>query len=133
MSNFRKLRAWDLANQLGAVTYNVTVEIQTSFNRDMCDQLRRSSASIAANISEADEHESPSEKARFLQYSIASASETENHIQALRDINSMSYKDFADLNKRVVSVRRMLRRLIERVRARVPPRKPSRKVGRPRK
>ena len=127
MSNFRKLRVWELASQLGAKAFGVSVEIQTSFNRDMCGQLRRSSASIAANISEADEHESPSEKARYLQYSIASASETENHIQALRDINSMSYKDFAELNKMVVSVRRMLRRLIERVRARIPPRKSARR------
>ena len=123
MSNFRKLRVWELSSELGQKAFEVSVEIQTSFNRDMCKQLRRSSASIAANISEADDHESALEKARFLQYSVASASETENHIQALRDINSMSYKDFEDLMKRLVSVRRMLRKLLERVRERIPPEK----------
>jgi four helix bundle protein len=132
MPNFRKLRVWELASELGEKAFNVSVEIQTSFNREMCDQLRRSSGSIAANISEADEYESPAEQARFLQYSIGSASETENHIEALRDINSMSYKDFDELFQRVVSVRRMLRRLIHRVRARIPPRKIKRRPPRKR-
>jgi four helix bundle protein len=131
MSNFRKLIVWHLASELGKRSYNLSVEIQTSFNRNMCDQLRRSSASIASNISEADDYESASDKARFLTYAIGSASETENHVQALRDINSISYKDHADLTSRVISVRRMLRRLVERVRERIPPKK-SRKPRKPR-
>lgn len=130
MADFRKLDVWDLAQKLGAQAHLVADKMQTANNKELCDQLRRSALSIAANIAEGGEHKSPLEQARFLQYSIASASETENHIQTARDINSMSYADFVDLNKRLVSVRRMLRRLIERVRGRIPPDKPRRKPGR---
>jgi four helix bundle protein len=132
MADYRKLDVWDLAQKLGVQVHLVAAKMQTSNNRDLYDQLRRSSLSIAANIAEGWEHKSPLEQARYLQYSISSASETENHIQTARDINSMSYADFVDLGKRVVSVRRMLRRLIERVRGRIPPDKPPHKRRRKR-
>lgn len=126
MADFRKLRVWTAAHDLGLEANRVTLEMETRHNRELCDQLNRSAMSISANIAEGGEHESAKEQARFLQYSIASASETEGHIQMARDINSMSYTDFVDLHNRVVSVRRMLRRLIDRVRARIPPEEPRR-------
>ena len=80
--------------------------------------MSRSAMSISANIAEGSGHESPREFARYLQYAIASTSETEAHIRMARDINSMSYAEFENLMPRVVSVRRQLCALTRCVRDR---------------
>jgi len=119
MSDFRKLRVWADAHALGVEVERVGQELRTIRSQHLRKQLVRSALSIPANIAESSGHSSPREQARYLQYAIASASETEEHIQMARDINAMCYADFNNLMKRIVSVRRQLSRFIAKVRGRI--------------
>ena len=118
MADFRKLRVWQAAHELGVEVERVARGMRHSRARALCDQMSRSAMSISANIAEGSGHESPREFARYLQYAIASTSETEAHIRMARDINSMSYAEFENLMPRVVSVRRQLCALTRCVRDR---------------
>jgi four helix bundle protein len=119
MADFRKWRVWGDAHELGVEAVQATDRMRNERTRELCKQLSRSALSIPANIAESSGHTSPREMARFLQYAIASTSETEQHVQAARDINAMCYSDFNDLMKRIVSVRRQLTKFIEKVRGRI--------------
>ncbi len=62
MADYRKLEVWGLAKELGVKVHVVAEKMETSNNGELYDQLRRSSLSIAANISQGWEHKSPLEK-----------------------------------------------------------------------
>jgi four helix bundle protein len=79
------------------------------------DQLLRAAASVASNIIEGVSHESRREFARFLRYSVASASEVEGHAQLAFDLGMMSEADFKSLQGMVIDVRKMLYGLLKRV------------------
>lgn len=76
------------------------------------DQLMRAAMSVPTNIVEGSAHESPREFARFLRYSIASASEVEGHVQLARDMRLISAADYTGLIGHVVAVRKMLYGLV---------------------
>lgn len=80
----------------------VVEEMRKDSTRDLCDQLSRAARSIPANIVEGSAHVSYYQYARYLQYSLGSTSELEEHVQTARDINAMSYVDFENLMKRIV-------------------------------
>ena len=71
--------------------------------------------SVPTNIIEGNAHESPRERARYFRYALASASETEGHIQLGRDLQMISESDFKGLVAQVVDVRKMLHGLLKSV------------------
>ncbi len=81
------------------------------------DQLTRAAMSLPTNIVEGSAHPSQREFARFLQYSLASVSELEGHVQLARDLKLISEQDFTDLLTRIVDVRKMLHGLLKSVKA----------------
>jgi four helix bundle protein len=52
MRDFRQLEVWGLAHQLTLATYKVTAEFPKHELYGLTSQMRRCSASIAANIAE---------------------------------------------------------------------------------
>jgi four helix bundle protein len=95
--------------------YNLT----RSFPRDevygLTSQVRRSSASIGANIAEGCGRRSDGEMSRFLQIARGSASETEYHLLLAKDLGFLSEDDFRKTEQRVVEVQRMLTALVPKV------------------
>ena len=77
------------------------------------DQMLRAAISVPANIVEGSEHASRREFARFLRYSLASASEVEGHAQLAVDFGEMPQADFDRLAGQVAEVRKMLHGLIK--------------------
>ena len=115
MADYRKLRVYQHSHALAVDTEKVVEGMRRSSTRDLCDQLSRAARSIPANIAEGSEQDSYFQYARYLQYSLGSASELEEHVTMARDINAITCVDFESLTKQVVSVRRQLKRFRERV------------------
>jgi len=70
--------------------------------------LRRSSASIAANLAEGCGRGSDGDFARFVQNSMGSASETDYHFLLARDLTFLQVTDYDGVFPKVVDVKRML-------------------------
>jgi len=113
--DFRELKVWDKSHQLTLEVYKAT----TSFPREelygLTSQIRRSSASIAANIAEGCGRGSPAELSRYLQIAMGSASELEYHLVLARDLKILSMDAHESLDQRVTEVKRMLASFIQKL------------------
>jgi four helix bundle protein len=115
LKDFKELRAWSKAHELTLAIYGLT----RSFPRDeiygLTSQVRRSAASIGANIAEGCGRRSDGEMARFLQIARGSASETEYHLLLAKDLGFLTEGDFRKTEQRVVEVQRMLTAFVQKV------------------
>jgi four helix bundle protein len=118
VEDFKELKVWEKAHHLTLAVYAFT----RGFPRDeiygLTSQMRRSTASIAANIAEGCGRRSDGELARFLQIARGSASETEYHLLLARDLKFLSEDDFRVLLQRVTEVQKMLTGLVQTVQPR---------------
>jgi four helix bundle protein len=80
MQDFRKLLAWERAQCLAVAVCRATEGLSNARTPGLRSQLRRASASVAANIAEGAAAESPAQFARYLQMAIGSVSEVESHL-----------------------------------------------------
>ncbi len=78
-------------------------------------QLIRAAMSIPANIVEGRAQASEKDFARFLRYSVGSASELEYHLIIGRDMELISQESFNLLLEKLEQVRKMLHGLIGRL------------------
>jgi four helix bundle protein len=116
MRDFREIKVWAKAHDLTLEIYKVTATFPREATYGLTSQLRRSAASIPANIAEGFGRGGNNELARFLQIGMGSASEVEYHVLLARDLNLLSNSIYDDLNGRIVEVKRMLASLLLKVR-----------------
>ena len=83
----------------------------------LTSQIRRSGASIPANIAEGCGRDGDRELSRFLQIAMGSASEVEYHLLLAYNLGFLEERDYEQLNSEVVEVKRMLAALIKKTRA----------------
>ena len=74
------------------------------------NQLFRATLSIAANLAEGSSQRTKKEYARFVNYSLTSCSEVENHLTIARDLKAIPPSTFKSksLNSQTITVRKML-------------------------
>src|SRR5438128_1985058 len=77
MQDFRKLRVWAAAHQVTLAAYRVTRRFPRDELYGLTSQIRRSAASVCANIAEGCGRSSRRDFARFLHVAQGSASELE--------------------------------------------------------
>jgi len=115
LRDFRELKVWDKAHHLTLAAYRLT----KTFPRDelfgLTSQIRRASASIAANIAESCGRKGAAEMARFLYIALGSASELEYHLILARDLNYLKLSDYDGLAENATQVKRMLWSLIQKL------------------
>ena len=120
MYPFRKLTVWEKAHQLTLRVYAVTDGNGTRRYPVLSSQLRRSIASIPANIAEGAGHSTDPQFNRFLEIALASAREADYHLLLAKDLQAITEKDYAILEARLSEVQGMLvglrKRVLERVR-----------------
>jgi four helix bundle protein len=126
MGNFRKLRAWQAAEELTIHIHRLTRTMRGARSATLCDQLIRASMSVPINIVEGNAHRSLRERARFFGYALASLWEVEGHIQLSSDLDMMSKKDHEALLEETINVRRMLYGLLKKERTWDEPKPPMR-------
>ena len=117
MRDFRELKVWQKAHALALAVYGVTASFPPHERYGLTSQLRRSCASIGANIAEGCGRGTNPDLARFLQIAMGSASETESHLLLARDLGLLGQAGWERLSADLVEVKRMLASLIVRVRA----------------
>jgi four helix bundle protein len=115
MKDFKELRVWSKAHELTVFIYNLTRAFPKDEIYGLTSQVRRSAASIGANIAEGSGRRSDGEMTRFLQIARGSASATEYHLLLAKDLGFLSEGDFQKTEQRVVEVQRMLTALVQKV------------------
>jgi four helix bundle protein len=117
MKDFRDLNVWQLAHEAALAVYRCTRGFPREEVYGITGQLRRCSASVAANIAEGCGRSGNAEFGRFLTMAMGSASELEYFLLLARDLGYLSTQAHDELGQRVSQMRRMLNRLILKVQA----------------
>jgi four helix bundle protein len=85
--SFEKLDVWQNSRELILTIYKLTVKFPSSEIYGITSQIKRSSASTAANIAEGTSRNTNKDKAHFLTISYSSVTETLNHLIISKDLN----------------------------------------------
>ena len=114
--DFKRLKVWTSSHELTLAVYQATASFPTDEMYGLTSQIRRSGASIAANIAEGCGRGGDAELARFLAISMGSASELEYHLILARDLGFLTRQTHTALADEVVNVKRMLTSFIKYLR-----------------
>ena len=117
MKDYRNLKVWEKAHQTTLTIYRITAAFPKDELYGLTSQIRRSGASIPANIAEGCGRETDADFARFLQIAAGSASELDYHLLLARDLKFMGDQDYMAVMETLAEVRKMLTGLIKRLRA----------------
>lgn len=115
MKDFRNLVVWNKAHELTFRCYKFTSEFPRTETYGLTSQIRRSAASIAANIAEGCGKRGNAEFQRYLAIAAGSASELEYHLLLAKDLRFLEAQEYEFLNRAVVEIKRMLATLILKV------------------
>ena len=116
MRNYKDLRVWEEAHRLTLAIYTVTQAFPKDERFGLTSQVRRASASIAANLAEGCGRRSDGEMARFVQIAMGSGAELSYHLLLARDLGFLKNEEYADLSSAIDRVMRMLSALSGKVR-----------------
>ena len=108
MQDFRNLKVWQKAHALTLAVYRATRNFPPDEKFGITSQLRRSCASISANLAEGCARGGDVDFARFVNVAAASASETDYHLILARDLQYLEESDYQSLYEQVSEVKRML-------------------------
>jgi four helix bundle protein len=108
MQDFRNLKVWQKAHSLTLDVYRRPARFPDNERFGLTSQLRRSCASIAANLAEGCARSGDAEFARFVNIALSSASETDYHLLLARDLSYLPESDYVPLLAQISEVKRML-------------------------
>lgn len=117
MRDFRKLDVWQRAHRLTLALYKVTRRFPKEELYGLTSQIRRSAASVCANLAEGCGRGGEREFRRYLLIAAGSASELEYHLLLSADLEYFARDTHADLNREITGVKRMLTGLLNRLKA----------------
>ena len=117
MKSFRDLMVCQKAHLLTLASYRGTAEFPKQEMYGLTSQIRRCSASIAANIAEGCGKRGNAEFQRFLHIAAGSASELEYHFLLAKDLGFLADEKYKRLNNSIIEVKRMLAGLSRKVEA----------------
>lgn len=117
MKDFRDLKVWEKSHKLTLEIYRLTKQFPTEEKYGLVSQLRRCSASIAANIAEGCGKRGHGEFNRFLQMAAGSTKELDYHLLLSRDLEYLTDPHYKRVLQEVIEVRKMLASLIRKVEA----------------
>src|SRR5271165_2147626 len=108
MEDFKDLRVWTKAHKLTLDIYEKTRCFPKEELYDLTSQMRRSAASVGANIAEGCGRRSDGEMRRFLQIARGSANELEYHLLLAKNLHLLQTAELKDLETKVLEIQRML-------------------------
>jgi len=117
MRDFRELKVWQKAHELTLSAYKVTARFPKEELYGLTGQIRRSCASIPANIAEGCGRSGEAELARFLQIAMGSACELEYHLLLAHDLKFLSDAEHENISGELIEVKRMLTSFIQKLKA----------------
>jgi four helix bundle protein len=108
MQDFRNLKVWQKAHALTLAVYRETRDFPADEKFGITSQLRRSCASIPANLAEGCARGGDGDFRRFVNIAAASASETDYHLLLARDLQYLEQSVYQQLFEEISEVKRML-------------------------
>jgi four helix bundle protein len=117
MKSFRELKAWQKAHELTLAVYRLTAAFPREELYGLTSQIRRSCASIPANLAEGCGRNGDAEFARFCSIALGSASELEYHLLLARDLALIGPTEHEAVSTQTTEVKRMLTALHRKLRA----------------
>lgn len=115
MKDSKDLKVWQKAHVLTLTLYRLTRIFPREELYGLTSQIRRCSASIAANIAEGCGRKGNAELHRFLQIAAGSASELDYHLLLARDLHYFHESAYPEVAALLLEVRRMLTSLSRKV------------------
>ncbi len=116
MRDFRKIEAWQLADDLAVAVYEATKGFPKEEVYGITSQIRRAVTSVAANIVEGSSRESAKDYAHFLQIARGSLAETQYFLHLARRLGYLQPARAAELEQAARRVFGCLHGLIQAVR-----------------
>jgi four helix bundle protein len=104
------LDVWQLSKSLAVTTYGIVASLPASERFGLADQIKRSAASIPANIAEGCGRGTTRELIRFLRIARGSLSELHSHLSLAADLGYLALD--GELSEKVSRVHSMLNSLI---------------------
>jgi four helix bundle protein len=117
MQPFRRLVVWQKAHALTLTVYETTAAFPQGERYGLTSQVRRSAASVCANLAEGCGRRGGRDFARFVQIALGSASELEYHLLLAADLGFIPADGYAQLDGAVTEVKRMLTGLAKKLTA----------------
>ncbi len=111
------MKVWEKAHSLTLDVYKSSRSFPREEIYGLTSQMRRSSASIGANLAEGTCRKGDVEFGRFVQIAMGSASELEYHLLLAKDLELLKSLDYERLSGEVIEVKRMLASLLVKLRA----------------
>jgi four helix bundle protein len=108
MQDFRNSKVWQKAHALTLEVYRNTRSFPADERFGLTTQLRRSCASVPANLAEGCARGGDVDFARFVNIAAGSASETDYHLLLARDLGYFDETAYKPLLDQVSEVKRML-------------------------
>jgi four helix bundle protein len=115
MGGFRRLDIWRRAHGLVLEFYRESADFSPAEQYGLTSQLRRSAASVPANIAEGSGRRGDPEFARFCRIALGSASETRYHLILAHDLGHLSSETHVRLDREVDEIMRMITSLLGRL------------------
>ena len=115
MRDFRQLKVWEKAHSLTLDVYRTTASFPREELFGITSQMRRCSASIAANIAEGCGRAGNGDLYRFLNISSGSAVELDYFVLLTRELGFIREESHERLQKQILEVQRMLASLLRSV------------------
>ena len=108
MRNYKDLRVWDEAHRLTLDVYKASRTFPQEERFGLTSQVRRSSASIAANLAEGCGRRSEGEMTRFVQIAMGSGAELSYHLLLAKDLGFLPEARYAELSLHLERIMKML-------------------------
>ena len=118
MRNYEDLLVWQKAYVLTLAIYKVTRCFPNEERFGLTSQIRRSCASIGANLAEGCGRRSDGELTRFVHIAMGSGAELSYHLRLARDLELLSGASSEHLRSELNEVMRMLSALSQRLKPR---------------
>ena len=115
MRNYKDLVVWERAHQLTLAVYRNTRTFPGEERFGLTSQMRRASASIAANLAEGCGRRSDGEMARFIRIAMGSGAELSYHLLLARDLGLLGDNVYQDMDSDLGAIMRMMSSLSSRM------------------
>lgn len=116
MRDHRKLKAFELADELALAVYRATARFPREEMFGLASQMRRAAVSTPSNIVEGSARESATEYARFLEIAYASSMELQYQTTLAERLGYLDSQTFDALHDHCVQTSKALNGLVRAVR-----------------
>lgn len=108
MQDYTKLEIWKKSHRLVLMIYDISKDMPSDEEYGITCQMKRSAASVPANIAEGCGRGSNAELARYIRIAMGSASELDYHLYLAGDLGMIDEKRCKLIRDRLSEVRRMM-------------------------